>query len=92
MLVEHDASRHRFFVALPEGEGELVYTVVAPHLLDLQHTGVDPAVQHHGVADALAQAALEFARREDDRVIPTCPYVRNWLTRHPEYHDLVAPG
>lgn len=92
MTVQHDAARHRFFVTLPEGEGELVYTVSAPHVLDLQHTGVDPALRGHGVADALAQAALDFARQEGDHVIPTCPYVRVWLARHPAYQDLIAPS
>ena len=24
------------------------------------------------------------------KIKPTCPYVRNWLTKHPEYEDLVV--
>jgi predicted GNAT family acetyltransferase len=91
MNVQHDAEHHRFFVTLPEGHGELVYRVVAPHVLDLQHTGVDVALRGHGVAEALAQAALDVARSQGDRVIPSCPFVRSWIARHPAYQDLVAP-
>ncbi|MBL9206118.1 MAG: N-acetyltransferase [Opitutaceae bacterium] len=55
------------------------------------HTYVPPEWRGGGVAATLAHAALQEARRRGWRVVPRCSYVALFLTRHPEYSDLVAP-
>lgn len=57
--------------------------------LSLIHTEVPPPLQHQGIADALATAALEYARRRSLRVKVICPFVAKFLTRHPAFQDLV---
>jgi uncharacterized protein len=84
MTVQHDPERSRFFVALADGDAELVYAPFSDDILDLQHTEVPPSGQGHGVADALVRAALAFARQRNLNVIATCPYVQGWLRRHPQ--------
>jgi predicted GNAT family acetyltransferase len=84
MTVEHDEPRHRFYVILPEGEAELVYSEFSEGILDLQHTEVPPAARGEGVGDVLVRAALAFARERGQRVMATCPYVQRWLKAHPE--------
>lgn len=90
MTVEHRPDEHRFVVRLADGEGELVYTRPDPKTINLRHTGVPESGRGHGVADALATAAFAYARAQGLRVIPTCPFVRTWLSRHPEMRDLLA--
>jgi predicted GNAT family acetyltransferase len=34
--------------------------------------------------------ALDFARVNDLRVVPLCPYVSSFIRKHPEYQDLVS--
>jgi len=77
-------------VHFPEGDGELTYRNIAPHTLDLTHTGVDPALRRRGIAAALVRAALAYARQQKLRIVPTCPYVERWLARHPQELDLVV--
>ena len=60
--------------------------------LSLIHTEVPPALQHQGLADALARAALEYARGQSLKVKVICPFVADYMTRHPEFQDLVATG
>ena len=84
MTVQHDPRRRRFFVALPEGEAELIYGDFAEDVLDLQHTEVPASARGQGVGDALVRAALAFAREHGRRVMATCPYVQRWLKAHPE--------
>jgi predicted GNAT family acetyltransferase len=91
MKVENDTEHHRFVVRLPEGEGELVYEQLAPHTLELVHTEVDPKLRGHGVAEAIAEAAVAHARDHGMRIVATCPYVQRWLEKHPEHNDLVVP-
>jgi predicted GNAT family acetyltransferase len=56
----------------------------------LVHTEVLPAYQGQGIAQQLASYALDDARRRGLRVIASCPYVRSYVERHPETHDIVV--
>ena len=58
--------------------------------LDLVHTEVPDQFQGRGFGDALVRTALDYARQEGLKVVPTCPFVRKFLARHQEYADLVA--
>ncbi|WP_327071178.1 GNAT family N-acetyltransferase [Kitasatospora sp. NBC_01302] len=53
------------------------------------HTEVDPAFAGRGLAGRLARAALDAAREQRADVLPYCPFIRDWLTKHPDYVDLV---
>jgi predicted GNAT family acetyltransferase len=53
------------------------------------HTEVPPAFRHHGVAEQLAHAGLEFARDSKLAVVAICPYVAAYIRKHPEYQPLV---
>ncbi len=59
--------------------------------LVLHHTAVPPALQGRGLAAALVQAALDWARAEGLVVRPACSYVAAYLRRHPAQQDLLAP-
>lgn len=60
-----------------------------PGLLAFIHTEVDPAFEGKGVGSALAKAALDDARAQDVAVLPFCPFINEYIRRHPEYTELV---
>ncbi|MDX6477017.1 MAG: uncharacterized protein QOH95_2528 [Gaiellaceae bacterium] len=62
-----------------------------PGLLDLVHTDVDPKWEGQGVGAQLVRGALDDLRARGLKVRPTCPFVRAYIRRHPEYDDLVSP-
>jgi predicted GNAT family acetyltransferase len=88
MTVEHDPQRSRFVVSLSDGEAELFYAPFSEDILDLQHTEIPPSGRGQGIGDALVRAALAYARERNLHVIATCPYVRDWLRRHPDERPL----
>ncbi|GAA1956575.1 GNAT family N-acetyltransferase [Kitasatospora viridis] len=53
------------------------------------HTEIDPAFGGRGLGGELARAALDAAREQQLDVLPYCPFIRGWITKHPEYADLV---
>jgi uncharacterized protein len=91
MTVDHDEKAGRFTVSSEGEEAELTYLRAGPKVIDIQHTYVPPDERGHGVAEALAQAAFDYARDRGYRVVPTCPFVRRWLGSHPELISLVDP-
>jgi len=56
------------------------------------HTEVDSRFQGAGLASHLARFSLDDARKRNLAVIPSCPYVRSWIGKHPGYADLVPAG
>lgn len=91
MTVTHDAAARRFLSDLgDDGLAYLAYEPVADDVLDLQHTIVPDEAQGRGVGTALVEAAFAHARAHDLRVVPSCPFVSEWLGDHPEQLDLVV--
>jgi predicted GNAT family acetyltransferase len=86
--VQHEEDRQRFVVRIEGEEAELTYTRPDDHTLDLRRTFTPPLARGKGVAGALVEAALEYARASDRKVIPSCPYVAAYLDKHPEHADL----
>jgi len=59
-------------------------------LIVFTHTEIDDAFEGRGLGSTLVRAALDTARSRGLAVRPDCPFVRAYVTRHPDdYLDLV---
>ena len=85
--VEHEPGR--FFAGIEAVEAEVVYERRGD-VLDVQHTYTPPALRGRVIAARLTEAVFAYARAERLRVIPTCPYTRRWVARHPEVASLLV--
>lgn len=56
----------------------------------LVHTGVPDELGGRGLGSKLVKFALEYARANDLKVKPVCPFVESYLERHPDYAGLVS--
>jgi predicted GNAT family acetyltransferase len=56
------------------------------------HLDISPVYDGRGVGDALARAAMDDAGDRRRTVVPICPFLAEWLTRHREYSKIVAPS
>jgi predicted GNAT family acetyltransferase len=63
----------------------------SPGAYAFTHTEIDPEFEGRGLGGALIQAALAQARAEGAAVLPFCPFVRDYIKRHPAELDLVPP-
>ena len=61
-----------------------------PDALALVHTEIEPSFEGHGLGTRLIEGALADIRERGLHVVPICPFVREYLERHPEDHDLVV--
>lgn len=59
---------------------------------NFHHTVIDKAFGGRGLAGTLIGAALTDTRAAGKRVVPTCSFVEGYITKHPEFADLVDPA
>ena len=89
--VVHNEAESRYEIVIDgERAGHIDY-VVKGDAIDLTHTEIDPAHQGAGLASILARGTLDDLREHSSaRVIPSCPYVRGWIEKHPDYEELTT--
>jgi predicted GNAT family acetyltransferase len=61
-----------------------------PGLRVLVHSEVDLDLEGEGVGSELVRGALADVRARGLRVVPHCPFVIDYIRRHPEEADLVG--
>lgn len=89
--VVHNVDAQRFEVMLDGDVARADYRMQG-NVMRLVHTEVPPAHEGKGIAGALVRAALAYAREHRLRALPACSYVRDYMKRHPESHDLLPAG
>ena len=57
--------------------------------IEYLHSETPPELQGRGYASALAKFALDREMASGRKVIPSCPFVRAYIQRHPEYESVV---
>ena len=60
----------------------------AGSLIVFTHTEIDPDMEGRGIGGALVRGALDDVRRQGLPVLPICPFVQGWMTRHRDYAGL----
>ena len=92
--VHRDDARHLYHAEIDGHQARILFAPIAGpgHILDFQHTQVPIELRGRGVADALVRHALDDVRSRGERIVATCPYVKAFLVRHPEYQALTVPG
>jgi predicted GNAT family acetyltransferase len=59
------------------------------HSVVFTHIEVPRQFEGQGIGGELARAGLDYARHRNLKVVPLCPFVKNYLEKHPEDQDLV---
>ena len=91
IAVVNNEAAHRFEARLGD---EVAFTEyrLKDGVMHLPHTLVPEAFAGMGVGGRLAQAALSYAREQGLEVAPTCSFIAGYITKHPEWHDIVQPS
>ncbi|MCB9080767.1 MAG: N-acetyltransferase [Lewinellaceae bacterium] len=91
ITVVNNPASERFEVQLAAGMAIAEYKLIKNRLI-LTHTEVPVALEGQGIGSALARYALNFARERQLEVMPLCPYMAAYMSRHPETQDILMPG
>lgn len=66
---------------------ELTYRLQGSDAL-IDHTFVDPSARGGTLARDLIEAAVQWARAENRKIVAVCPYVRSVFAKTPAYADV----
>ena len=90
LSIKLDDVNHKFFVMLEGQEALLIFKILPNGVLDFNHTFVPPRLRNRKIAAQLVAFALAHARKHGYKVMPTCPYVRDYVDQHNEWRDLIV--
>ncbi|OEY72102.1 GNAT family N-acetyltransferase [Salegentibacter salarius] len=84
-------SRGMFFVKDEKGiYAELTYQKKAGDILVIDHTEVRPELEGQGIATKLLAHSVEFARENNYKIEPLCPFAEVQFDRNKSYNDVRA--
>lgn len=93
MKIENKSdARGGIFSAL-DGEklmGQMSYVFGGPGLFIIDHTNVGAAYAGRGVGTALVNAAVDYARNDNYKIFPTCPFARAVFMKNDSLGDVLV--
>lgn len=83
-----NASKQRFETRIGEEFGYIDYRFYKGNLA-FMHTFIPDVARGNGVAGELAKFGLEYAKKQNLKIMLYCPFVASYVKRHPEYNELI---
>ena len=62
----------------------------SPGAITLVHTEVPPELGGQGIGSKLARATLDAVRAQERQLTVACEFIQSFMSKHPEYNDLLA--
>lgn len=87
--VRDDPARQRYELTVGDGVAFIDYLRDGGNVI-MTHAEVPPALRGGGIGSALVAGALALVRARGEKVVPLCPFVVQYIRRHPEARDLLA--
>lgn len=87
--IANDREQHRYVISADGVPAGFAQYREQPGGIVVTHAEIDDAVGGQGLGSRLAAFLLQDARDRDLDVVPQCPFVRDYMVRHPEHSDLV---
>ncbi|MFT4019575.1 N-acetyltransferase [Terrimonas sp.] len=82
-------TRENRFEMVVDGATSIIEYRQLPGALALLHTEVPQILEGKGVAAAIVEKTFNYAKENNVKIIPLCPYVLVYLKKHPEWNILI---
>lgn len=79
------------FIATEDGAkaGEMTYSKAGDDKIIIDHTEVDPAFGGQGVGKKMVLAAVDFARENNIKILPLCPFAKAAFDKDATIQDVL---
>ena len=92
MLIQQKETDHKGSFYIAEGDNvlaEMVYTMASPAKMIVEHTEVSDKLRGKNVGYQLVQHMVEYARANNIKVIPLCPFTNSVFKKKAELRDVL---
>jgi predicted GNAT family acetyltransferase len=89
VTIRDNPDQHRYEIHVSDELAGFVQYRRREGLIAFIHTEIDPRFEGQELASQLIAAVLDEARASEVWVLPFCPFVNGYISRHPEYVDMV---
>lgn len=93
MEIKHKQSETKgsFYIEL-DGKvvGEMTYSIASPELIIIDHTEVGEELKGKGAGVQMLNAAVEYSRQNQIKIIPLCPFVKSVFEKKEEIRDVLS--
>ncbi|MDP4662531.1 MAG: N-acetyltransferase [Salibacteraceae bacterium] len=72
-----------------EVAANMTYSRINAHNIILDHTAVAPSMKGKGVGKQIVQHMVDWARENNQKVLPLCPFAKSVIERNPEMQDIL---
>lgn len=94
MQFQHVDNQHNgeFYLDNEQGKriAEISYVWSGEQKIIANHTWVDDSLRGQGMARQLLDVLVDFARKKQLKIVPTCSYVEVMFRREKSFSDVVA--
>ncbi|MGB8704222.1 MAG: GNAT family N-acetyltransferase [Gillisia sp.] len=89
-IEREDAGKKGRFIIYYNNEeaGEMTYTWAGENKFIIDHTGVKEPFEGKGLGKKLVMKAVEFARENNLKIIPLCPFAKKIFDRQNDLRDV----
>lgn len=79
------------FIAKSQGikAGEMTYSRAGESRIIIDHTEVNPDFKGKGVGKTLITAAINYARENNIKILPLCPFAKATFDKNPDIQDVL---
>ncbi len=84
-------NKRGYFKAEEDGiEAGLMTYFNQPQKMVIDHTEVNPDFEGQGIGRSMVMEAVEYARKNDIKILPLCPFAKSVFNRTPEIADVLV--
>ncbi len=83
-------SKGLFYIEIDKEKlAEMTYSKAGDKLIIIDHTDVSEELKGKGAGKQLVQAAVDYARQHQIKILPLCPFAKSVFDKTPEYKDVL---
>jgi uncharacterized protein len=88
--IEHGSKGAFIIEEESERLGEMTYSKAGDRLIIIDHTDVSDKLRGQGAGKKMVLAAVDYARKNNLKILPLCPFAKATFDRTSEIQDVLA--
>lgn len=90
-IIQENDEKRGFFKAIENNQeaGLMTYTWAGPTKFIIDHTDVNPNFKGKGAGQQMVIAAVEYARNNNLKIMPLCPFAKSVFDKNIEIGDVL---